>query len=200
MRVRLPSFYLAATRAAPPPDRLPPELAADVRRAQEACARYAAQYKAYLREQLAAKGFDAGRSSARFAQCLDIVLGEKRIYVQEPRYYYFPGLPQIQFYADGMFPWLADVEAATDDIRSELLAVMREPGCVLALCDRTREPAAQRPAGHAQQPRLERLLPVEKRRSRSGQRRAMPARPCTRCATRRLHRCRIAHRPFSSRS
>ncbi len=56
---------------------------------------------------------------------LDIVLGEKRIYVQEPRYYYFPGLPQIQFYSNDMFPWLADVEAATDDIRAELLAVMR---------------------------------------------------------------------------
>ncbi len=58
---------------------------------------------------------------------LDIVLGEKRIYVQEPRYYYFPGLPQIQFYADEQFPWLADVEAATDDDRAELLAVMRDP-------------------------------------------------------------------------
>jgi aspartate beta-hydroxylase len=121
------AFYIAAVRAAPPQGKVPPELAADLRRAQEMCAQYAAQYRSYLREQLAARGFDAGRSSARFAQSLDIVLGEKRIYVQEPRYYYFPGLPQIQFYDRARFPWLDDVESATDAIRAELLEIMKDP-------------------------------------------------------------------------
>ena len=121
------AFYLAAVRAAPAPERTPPDLVAELRRAQEACARYAAQYKTYLRAQLAARGFDASRSSARFSQSLDIVLGEKRIYLQEPRYYYFPGLPQIQFYPSDHLPWLTEVEAATDAIRSELLAVMQDP-------------------------------------------------------------------------
>ena len=120
------AFYLAAVRAAAPAERLPADLAADVRRAQAACAGYAAQYKAYLREKLASGGFDPHRSSARFAQSVDIALGEKRIYVQEPRYYYFPGLPQIQFYPDGAFPWLKEVEEATDAIREELLAVMAD--------------------------------------------------------------------------
>jgi aspartyl/asparaginyl beta-hydroxylase (cupin superfamily) len=122
------AFYLAAVRAAAAPERLPADLVADVRRAQAACARYAAQYKAYLREKLAVAGYDPGRSSPRFGQSVDIALGEKRIYVQEPRYYYFPGLPQIQFYPDGSFPWLAEVEAATDAIRDELLAVMEDTG------------------------------------------------------------------------
>jgi aspartyl/asparaginyl beta-hydroxylase (cupin superfamily) len=121
------AFYLAAVRAAPPRDKLPPELARDLRRAQEMCARYAAQYKDYLRERLAANGFDPAVSSARFAQSLDIVLGEKRIYVQEPRYYYFPALPQIQFYERKLFPWLDDVESGTDAIRAELLEVMQDP-------------------------------------------------------------------------
>ena len=121
------AFYHAAVRAAPSQGKVPPELAADLRRAQEMCAQYAAQYKSYLREQLAARGFDTVRSSARFAQSLDIILGEKRIFVQEPRYYYFPALPQIQFYANEQFPWLASVEAATDEIRAELLEVMQDP-------------------------------------------------------------------------
>jgi aspartate beta-hydroxylase len=121
------AFYLAAVRAAPSQGKVPPELAADLRRAQEMCAQYAAQYNSYLREQLAARGFDTVRSSARFAQSLDIILGEKRIFVQEPRYYYFPALPQIQFYANEQFPWLASVEAATDAIRAELLEVMQDP-------------------------------------------------------------------------
>ena len=121
------AFYHAAVRAAPSQGKVPPELAADLRRAQKMCAQYAAQYKSYLREQLAARGFDTVRSSARFAQSLDIILGEKRIFVQEPRYYYFPALPQIQFYANEQFPWLASVEAATDAIRAELLEVMQDP-------------------------------------------------------------------------
>jgi len=121
------AFYTAAVRAAPRPERLPADLAADLRRAQDACVRYAAEYRVYLRDRLAANGFDPGRSSARFAQSLDIALGEKRIFLQEPRYYYFPGLPQIQFYANDALPWLAEIEAATDEMREELLAVMRDP-------------------------------------------------------------------------
>ena len=121
------AFYRAAVRAAPPLDRVPAELAADLRRAEETCARYASQYKEYLSEQLAAKGFSRERSSPRFAQSLDIALGEKRIFVQQPRYYFFPGLPQIQFYENELLPWLAGVEAATADIRDELLAVMQDP-------------------------------------------------------------------------
>jgi hypothetical protein len=114
-------------RAAATHGRLPGDLAADVRRAQEACAHYAAQYKTYLRAKLESSGFDPSASSPRFTQSVDIALGEKQIFVQEPRYYYFPGLPQIQFYPEGSFPWLAEVEAETAAIRDELLAVMQKP-------------------------------------------------------------------------
>jgi aspartate beta-hydroxylase len=121
------AFYVAALRAAPPPDRVTPELAADLRRAEEMYSRYRTRYTGYLREQLAARGFDPDRSSSRFAQSLDIVLGERRIFVQEPRYYYFPELPQIQFYDRGLFPWLDEVESATDAIRTELIQIMQDP-------------------------------------------------------------------------
>ncbi len=56
------------------------------------------------------------------------MLGKKQIFVQQPRFYYFPALPQIQFYDRKDFPWLDDVEAATDDIRAELIEVMKQPG------------------------------------------------------------------------
>jgi aspartyl/asparaginyl beta-hydroxylase (cupin superfamily) len=122
------SFYLMAVRAVPPGTNLSPVLAQELRRAQQMCEQYAADYKTWLRESLAAKGFDEARSSARFAQSLDIVLGRKQIFLQQPRYYYFPALPQIQFYDRQAFPWLDEVEAATDDIRTELLEVMKLPG------------------------------------------------------------------------
>ena len=169
------AFYLAAVRAAPPREKIPPELVPDLRRAQEMCARYAAQYKDYLRGQLAAKGFDASRSSARFAQSLDIVLGEKRIYVQEPRYYYFPGLPQIQFYESALFPWLADVESATDSIRAELLEVMRDPGAFSPYVTGDPNRPRKDQQGMLNNPAWSAYYSVEKRRIRRGKRRALPA-------------------------
>jgi aspartyl/asparaginyl beta-hydroxylase (cupin superfamily) len=121
------SYYLTALRSAPPREQLPADLAAELRRVGQTCEQYAAQYQSYIVGQMAAKGFDAARSSKRFAQSLDIVLGRKQIYLQAPKYYYFPGLPQIQFYEREVFPWLDDLERATDDIRAELMAVLDEP-------------------------------------------------------------------------
>jgi len=122
------SYYLAALRSVPPRSQVPPDLAAELHRVREICERYSAQYQSYIFDRLAARGFDARSSSGRFAQSLDIVLGRKKVFVQEPRYYYFPALPQIQFYERRDFPWLDQVERATDAIRSELLAVLEDPG------------------------------------------------------------------------
>ncbi len=122
------SYYQMALRAVPPAARVAPDLAQELHRAQQMCEKYAEQYKDWLLRSLAAKGFDEARSSARFAQSLDIVLGKKKIFLQQPRVYYFPGLPQIQFYDRAALPWLDDVEAATGEIRSELLEVMKLSG------------------------------------------------------------------------
>jgi len=138
------SYYRIALKTAPPQDQVPQDLVAELRKAREICDRYAAQYQAHLIGQMRAKGFDPATSSQRFAQSLDIVLGTKRIYVQEPRYYYFPALPQIQFYDRGGFAWLDAIESATADIRDELEEIMAEPGAFA--------PYVQ---GHANRPRKE---------------------------------------------
>ncbi len=120
------SFYLMAIRLAPAAG-VSRELAAGLARAKQACDRYAHEYRDFLQRGLAAKGFDPARSSPRFAESVDLILGQKRIYLQQPKYYYFPGLPQIQFYDRALFPWFDDLEAATADIRAELEAVLEEP-------------------------------------------------------------------------
>ena len=122
------AYYQAAVKSAPPANALPPDLAAELRRAQQLCEGYAAQYQAHLVQQLSAKGFNEKTSSRRFTQSLDIALGKKKIFLQEPRYFYFPGLPQIQFYERSHFPWLDEVERATQDIRTELLEILEQPG------------------------------------------------------------------------
>jgi hypothetical protein len=139
------SFYLAAIRSAPPSG-VPRELAAELERARKACDGFAAEYRDYLMRSLASNGFDPKQSSTRFAQSVDIVLGTKQIYLQQPKYYYFPGLPQIQFYERSAFPWFDEVEAATDDIREELLAVLQEP-----------EAFTPYVTGHANRPRSDQM-------------------------------------------
>jgi aspartate beta-hydroxylase len=121
------AFYVAATRSAPAADQLPSDLRKDLDRARAMCDRYAAQFEAFLDDRLF--GADPGMRKAerRFAQSLEILYGKKQIYFQEPRYYHFPELPQIQFYDRNDFPWLEEVEAATAEIRAELIEVMKDP-------------------------------------------------------------------------
>lgn len=121
------AFYQRALQVAPPSG-ISAELASELRRAQAMCAQYSQQYKEWLQSRLAADGFVPGQSSARFARSFDISLGEKQVYLQQPKNYYFPELPQIQFYARELFPWMDELEAATAAIRDELLEVMRGEG------------------------------------------------------------------------
>jgi aspartyl/asparaginyl beta-hydroxylase (cupin superfamily) len=120
------SFYRAAVNGAPPANELPAALRDELRRAEAMCERYAAQFETFLRDRLVAHGLVERRSSARFRDSLDILAGRKKVYFQEPRQYFLPGLPQIQFYERSDFPWLDKLEAATADIRAELMAILQE--------------------------------------------------------------------------
>jgi len=113
-------FYRAAVNAAPAVHEMPAELRDEVSRAAALCQNYSAAFETYLRERL------KGAPSPRFSESLDILAGRKEVYFQEPRQYFFPGLPQIQYYERAAFPWLERLEAATADIRAELLQVLKE--------------------------------------------------------------------------
>ena len=118
-------FYLEAVKAAPPLNQLTADLRADLQRANTICAQYGRQFEQFLVGELGKAGFGPA-SSARFAQSLDLLFGRKQLYVQRPSYYHFPELPQVQFFDRAQFPWLDRVEAATNDIREELLAILEE--------------------------------------------------------------------------
>jgi aspartyl/asparaginyl beta-hydroxylase (cupin superfamily) len=120
------AYYRAALRSAPPADKLPPDLLQELRRVQQVSEQFAKRYEDHLRSWLRERGFDESQANSRFGQSLDILVGRKRVYLQEPRYFYFPQLPQKQFYDRADFPWLDAVEAATDDIRAELQAVLQD--------------------------------------------------------------------------
>jgi aspartyl/asparaginyl beta-hydroxylase (cupin superfamily) len=56
----------------------------------------------------------------RFDACIDAMLGRRRIYVNECAGLRFPFLPADEFFDRSFFPWMAEVEARTADIRAEL--------------------------------------------------------------------------------
>jgi aspartyl/asparaginyl beta-hydroxylase (cupin superfamily) len=118
------SFYRAAVGAAPAPQEMPADLRDDVARASALCARYAEAFETDLRERLGSKGLD--EPGSRFSESLEILSGRRQIYFQEPRHYFYPGLPQLQFYPRKLLPWLDALEAATADIKAELVELMRE--------------------------------------------------------------------------
>lgn len=116
------SFYRAAVDWAPPEHEMPAEMRDEVARAKALCAGYTASFETHLRQHLPLPP----RQGTRFSESIDILVGRKEVYFQEPRQYFFPGLPQIQFYENSVFPWLERLQAATADIRGELLQVLAE--------------------------------------------------------------------------
>lgn len=62
---------------------------------------------------------------ARFTACRRAFAGEMRIYESRATYLKYPFLPALQFYDRALFPWIGAVEAKTDAIRAEYLAIQR---------------------------------------------------------------------------
>ena len=72
-------------------------------------------------------GLDPARRR-RFDACIDHVLGRRRIYANQPAGMHFPFLPAEEYFERRHFPWLEQIEAETEAIRSELEALLADDG------------------------------------------------------------------------
>ena len=117
--------YRNALKIAPPPDQTPPSLEAPIKRARACVAEQAAALALHLRHQLGAlRTQHSGESLGRFEECLDVLAGTKQVFHAEPVLLHVPRLPAIPFFEREYFPWLGQLEAATERIRTELLALL----------------------------------------------------------------------------
>jgi aspartyl/asparaginyl beta-hydroxylase (cupin superfamily) len=116
------AFYGAVVANAPSAP--PPAMRETILKAKAHSDAYARAYEAQLLGALARAGFDPETSSRRFGASVDILLGRKKVFLQSPKAFYFPELPQRQFYERGEFPWMAALEAKTEVIRDELLGIV----------------------------------------------------------------------------
>jgi aspartyl/asparaginyl beta-hydroxylase (cupin superfamily) len=120
------SFYKLAIDVAARAGELPPNLAAEVQRAAAAVEQGNDDYRAHIESAMDRAGFSAPALRPRVRDALALMNGEKQLYLQEPTSFYFPGLPQIQFYEREAFAWVEAIEAQTHAIRAELEAVLAQ--------------------------------------------------------------------------
>ena len=110
----------------PPLDRLRPELRPALARSLEYGEKYRQDYGAFLDAFLEPHYAQfAGENLKRFRDSVDIIIGKKKRFDSKSLIYHYPNLAPIEFFDRAEFPWLDAIEAATDEIREEFLAILR---------------------------------------------------------------------------
>jgi aspartyl/asparaginyl beta-hydroxylase (cupin superfamily) len=117
-------FYRAALKIAGTMSQPPPSWRPELERIAALIERNSQAFEQHLLADLRGRGL-GGPGSRRFAQALDLLLGRRQIYFQQPQIFYFPGLPQVQFYEREEFSWAAELERDTAAIREELVGVLK---------------------------------------------------------------------------
>ena len=120
------SFHTAALKVAGAMRAVPEPWRADLARISSLLRQSLEPLEQHLLADLERGGH--GARAGRAAQAIDLLLGRRQIYAQQPRLFYFPELPQIQFYDPASFPWVRTLERATAAIRAELQAVLDAGG------------------------------------------------------------------------
>jgi|SRR5688572_6196324 len=119
--------YRKALQLIPPGIELPAHLGPVLEYAHAAVQANNRELEAFVEGRIAPlRERHGGQSQRRFDECLATLLQKQRIYRQEPTFLHFPGLPAIPFLDRAAFPWLDEVEAATADIRRELVDVLAD--------------------------------------------------------------------------
>jgi hypothetical protein len=117
--------YFAALQKAPPRTAAPPAMRELLQRAEWVVAENNRALESFITADLdLVRDRYRGHSARRFDRCVDVLLRKRGAPRQQPTFLDFPGLPAIEFHDRADFPWLADLEAASRDIRDELLEVM----------------------------------------------------------------------------
>lgn len=103
---------------------LPADLQQTISRVSRLADEINGQIQQHIIDKLHQKQVDLSASNPRFNQALDLLSGKKERYEQQPRAFFYPELPTIQFYDPTSFSWAEKLAAATGEIVQELQAVL----------------------------------------------------------------------------
>ncbi|WP_374525938.1 aspartyl/asparaginyl beta-hydroxylase domain-containing protein [Sphingopyxis sp.] len=108
-----------------PDGALPPQLVAVLEAGERCHAAWLDAKEAVLVERMAEAETRADADErARIARFRSNALRRTRPYHSEPTHFHFPGLREREFHPRSLFPWLEELEAATDAIAADLDVVM----------------------------------------------------------------------------
>jgi aspartyl/asparaginyl beta-hydroxylase (cupin superfamily) len=115
------AFYRLAMGVANAANTVPTILHPMLQRAQEFLGQANYRFENHLLDRLhkASRG-----NTGRIRESLDLLLGKTELYQQQPSMFYFPGLPQRQFYERTEFDWLKDMESFIPQMQKELHQVL----------------------------------------------------------------------------
>lgn len=117
--------YRHALAMAPTAERLPPALRSMHAHGAAKVAAHNAELRDFLRERLAAQRAQHDPSALRrFDESLEIYSGLARAYSHQPTMLHYPALPATGFFDRALFPWIAELEEASDVIRAELADIL----------------------------------------------------------------------------
>lgn len=120
------AFYEQALRVAAAGLPIPDSVRAELGRVQAWLDQQSGAFRAHLEACLADAGFAS--LPPRMREAVAILSGEAQVYLQQPTSFFYPGLPHIQFYEPGDYPWAAAIEAATEAVCAELGAFLADGG------------------------------------------------------------------------
>jgi aspartyl/asparaginyl beta-hydroxylase (cupin superfamily) len=108
------------------PDDVPPQLLPIIAQAEAHHEAWLAQREAHMKRQMAAaEGRADPEERRRIERFRSNALRRTNPYHSQPTHYQFPSLPEREFHPRRLFPWLEEVEAATQEIEDEFQLVMR---------------------------------------------------------------------------
>jgi len=120
-------IYENALKLAPDEAHMLPSLKAPVARARQVVEKTREALEAYLRDRIGPLDQVGGElASSRLDEAIGVYSGRRRVYNHEPLLLHYPRLPAIPFYPRELFPWLAELEAATPVIQAELKAALAQ--------------------------------------------------------------------------
>jgi aspartyl/asparaginyl beta-hydroxylase (cupin superfamily) len=117
--------YRNALATLPPGADVPEAVNEAMRHAREAVRQDDAALATAIEERLAPlRERHSGASFRRIERCIDLLTGQRARFFPAPSFMLFPELPALDFFERSDFPWLDGIEAATEEIRAELMSVL----------------------------------------------------------------------------
>jgi hypothetical protein len=114
-----------AAMAAKPDGELPPQIAAIAQHGERQWQKWLDERESTMKSAMAPyeqrADADQKRRMARFR---DNILHRTKVYHSQPTDFHYPELAEREFHPNHLFPWMAALEAATEDIAAELRAVL----------------------------------------------------------------------------